>query len=777
METVLTKRDSSGSPLQGRLRGLAGWIVRHPRLVLAMWLVAIVASLPFASRVSDVLATQGASKVVAGTQSARVDQLVNRTFAHGSDGETVVVITARDVRAKAIKRFIATVYSELAVRAAHNRVAAVTSPWQGSPPRRTAGARLLIAPDSRAALLTETFAGTATRDPDFAGLRRLAQTIAARQGLTHSVGIHVTGNLALIHETYAKAQADNQLMETVAYLVIAVVLIAFFRAVLPAILTIATIGLAINVSQAGLYVLGHQVPLTQFTLTIMTFVMLGAGVDYSMLLSSRYRQERVAGMPVQQAVVEATARAGESMLLAGSAVTLAFGVTLLSPVDWIPPLGYGGLIGIPIILFAALTVTPSLLALLGDRFFWLGRQALADMESGGWLSRPLRAMTAIAYRRRTTVTLVFVAATIPFAALAFTSASTADPIALSPSTDARQGADVIARSWGRGELFPTVVAGQLAPGLSDHGHLTSLGRRRLDRLTSDLGAIPSVATVTSATRPFGSPLTRTQSAGLAAQVRRAYLAPNGAIRMNIVLRGDPFSAAARRAVSAIQQVAHQDEPGIGRLLVGGSTLVDQDYGHALRTSFWLMALLVSIGIMAVLTVALRSVLIPVRLIATILMTNVWAVGITILVFATVGGRPIIDDLPIFLIILMMGLGMDYEVFLITRVRELRRQGFDDAESASRAVVDTGRILTAAGLVMAGSLGSMSLSSTVMLQEYGVGLGVAVLFDATLIRLLLVPATLLLLGRYNWWFPSRSGARTTASAMRGCLRLRAASRTD
>jgi RND superfamily putative drug exporter len=135
-----------------------------------------------------------------------------------------------------------------------------------------------------------------------------------------------------------------------------------------------------------------------------------------------------------------------------------------------------------------------------------------------------------------------------------------------------------------------------------------------------------------------------------------------------------------------------------------------------------------------------------------LISNILAIGLTVLVFEVGLGQPIINDLPIFLIVLMMGLGMDYEVFLVTRISELRRRGRDDRTAVTEAVANTGRVITAAGLVMAASLGSMLLSSTLMLREYGLGLATAVLFDALLVRLLLVPATLALFGRYNWWLP-------------------------
>jgi RND superfamily putative drug exporter len=135
-----------------------------------------------------------------------------------------------------------------------------------------------------------------------------------------------------------------------------------------------------------------------------------------------------------------------------------------------------------------------------------------------------------------------------------------------------------------------------------------------------------------------------------------------------------------------------------------------------------------------------------------------------LVFDQLCQEAVINDLPVFLVILMMGLGMDYEIFLVTRIRELARADLPAEDAIGEAVVDTGRVIGAAGLVMTGSLGAMVLSSTLMLQQYGVGLGTAVLLDATLIRMLLVPAMLLMLRRYNWWLPAmRRGRRPRHAA--------------
>ncbi|WP_432185140.1 MMPL family transporter [Streptomyces tendae] len=626
----------------------------------------------------------------------------------------------------------------------------VVTDWRDFPVDVPGGAAArLLSEDGGTALVSVAYAADGHGDPDVEGLRATVRDLAdGRDGVT----VHVTGELALIHDTYAKAEADNALMESVAYVIIFVILLVFFRALVPAILTLAVVGLSMSVSQAALYGLGQQVTLTQFTVTIMQFVMLGAGVDYSMLLSSRYRQERLAGRPPREAAVHATVHAGESMLLAAVAVALAFGATLLSPVDWIPPLGYGGLLGIPIVLAAALTLTPCLLVLLGDRFFALGRGALTDLEHEGAMGRHLLRTAHFARRRKVAIVVVFLVVTAPLALLVAGNRSTSDPVALSPVTDARKGFETLAGEWGDSAALPTTVLGPAAPGVVRDGALTDEGRAAVARFTERIAATDGVASVDSATQPFGTPWTGEQAAAGQAFLSD-HVAPDGTLRFVVVLADDPYSAAAADTLDRLRGTVREADAGVGELVVGGATEVDLQYGAALRSSFWQMVALVSIGVFVMLVITLRSLFVPVRLIATIMLSNVWAIGLTVLVFHHWRGEAVIDDLPIFLTVLMMGLGMDYEIFLVTRVRDLARAGASQEEATVNAVVDTGRVINAAGLVMAGSLGTMALSSTLMLQEYGAGLGLAVLLDATVIRMLFVPATLLLLGRYNWWLPS------------------------
>ncbi|WP_326957573.1 MMPL family transporter [Amycolatopsis sp. NBC_01286] len=828
----------------GPLQRAAELIARRPKTVLAAWLLVIAACTPFAFQLDSVLTQQGASKVVPSTSSAAVEQMIEQDFPQRSQRQTLLVITAPDVRNDQVKRMLAGTVDRLAERVERGEIDQVDSPmglyqdavvryltvlrqqittqagptagatarqavvdqavvagqvpgeladaaraavaasdatvaselasaartvtfdadWADFPvPVPAEAVNQLISPSRRAALVPVSFAKSAGANPDVASLRQLGERMLADNNLAGVAEVHVTGELALIDDTYAQAEADNAIMELAAYGIITVILLLFFRAVVPTLVTLVSIGLAMNVSQAALFSLGHAVTLTQFTVTIMTFVMLGAGVDYSMLLSSRYRQERLAGRSVHDAAVHATVHAGESVLLAGGAVAVAFGATLLSPVDWIPPLGYGGLVGIPIIMSAALTLTPALLVLLGDRFFALGRNSLGDMESTGILSRYLRRVSTVAKSRRYAVAALFLVITMPFAWITATHDSTADPVELSPDNDSKHGFETVAAEWGPGMLLPTLVTGPIAPDQHKDGEVTEAGYQGLADLGERIAKVPGVAEVDSITRPFGIPVPFRDVATLPKTVRQDFVSESGIARIVVKLSDEPYSDAAVDTVARVERVVAETGE-VGQLQVGGATRVDTQYDDALRSSFWQMIALVSGGVFVMLLFALRSVVIPLHLIATIMMSNIWALAITALIFDTVLGIAIINDLPIFLIILMMGLGMDYEIFLVTRVKDLMRGGLSTMDATMQAVIDTGRVITSAGLVMAGSLGTMVLSSTVMLQQYGTSLAIAVLLDATLIRMLFVPATLVIFDHYNWWLPTRRrGRRDPATA--------------
>jgi len=182
--------------------------------------------------------------------------------------------------------------------------------------------------------------------------------------------------------------------------------------------------------------------------------------------------------------------------------------------------------------------------------------------------------------------------------------------------------------------------------------------------------------------------------------------------------------------------------------------VMKDVSVTVSNDFFTMRIVVLIGIYLVLMFVLGSLVIPLRLILTVLLSVSWTIALTMIVFQFASGVPVLWMMPLILFVVAMGLGMDYDIFLTTRIREEVSKGKTDEQAITTAVERTGGIITACGVVMAGAFGSMLLSSTALLREFGFGLSFAILLDAMVVRIYLVPAIMLMLQKWNWYAPGR-----------------------
>jgi RND superfamily putative drug exporter len=189
-------------------------------------------------------------------------------------------------------------------------------------------------------------------------------------------------------------------------------------------------------------------------------------------------------------------------------------------------------------------------------------------------------------------------------------------------------------------------------------------------------------------------------------------------------------------------------------MVAGATASMGDVSNSVNRDFATMRYVVIVGIFLVLLLVLGSILIPLRLILTVMLNVTWTVAATMVIFEFVKGVPVLWMMPMILFVIAMGLGMDYDIFLTTRIREEVSRGKSDDKAIMTAVERTGGIITACGLIMGGAFGSMMLSSTALLQEFGFGLAFVILIDTILVRIYLVPAIMLLLQKWNWYAPGR-----------------------
>ncbi|MCJ7464625.1 MAG: MMPL family transporter, partial [Thermoplasmata archaeon] len=342
-----------------------------------------------------------------------------------------------------------------------------------------------------------------------------------------------------------------------------------------------------------------------------------------------------------------------------------------------------------------------------------------------------------------------------------------DFMASLPNAESKQGINALGAGFGEGTITPTYIVVRFDHSVVEaNGTLNLTAAAQLERYSVLVSNESNIRSVSGPTRPFGMPVTSTYLDSLPGVERATYeMAMTGSIgtdnrtvMITVVLQDEPFTTKSIHTIDDIRALDRQADSSIfggsAVILVGGSTAAMSDVSGTVSQDFLTMRVVVLIGIYVVLLVVLGSLLIPLRLIMTVLLNVTWTIAMTMLIFQFGLGSPVLWMMPLILFVVAMGLGMDYDIFLTTRIREEVLKGKTDEKAIATAVERTGGIITACGLVMAGAFGSMMLSQTILLREFGFGLAFAILLDAMILRIYLVPAIMLLLQKWNWYAPGR-----------------------
>jgi len=560
--------------------------------------------------------------------------------------------------------------------------------------------------------------------------------------------------------------------EFIATIVLAIVLIGlYFRSTVSPAFPILTIAIALMIANLFVYVVAVYLFAVDFTVTaVLQTILLATGTDYSIFLVSRYRDERQDGRDKKEAVRNAVIWAGESVTTSGGAVLISFAALSLGSFPILKTMGLTIGFRITVALGLALTFTPAILMLLGNRVFWPSGHKVARPRPKTELTRSeryFRRAAEFSMKRAKAVLLVAVLITIPATYVVLTDEPTFDFSAGLPPTESSEGLDEISASFGYGFIFPSYLivrfSGEV---LLPDGNASVPRLDALRSLSSDILAQESrVASVEGPPNPQGSDVDYRNLSSMPQAQREAIVAAmsayvgkdNRTVRLSVVLRDDPFS---REAIATIDRLAvliastQQSNPELAAadLYLGGVSAILNDVRDNTNRDLQLMAIVVIIGLFVVLLFVLGSVLIPARAILTILLSISWTLALTIVLFHFWRGLDVVFILPLALFVMAMGLGMDYDIFIITRVREEVARGKSDREAIAEATTRTGGIISACGIVMAGAFATLMLSPSPFLQEIGFALAFVILLDSMVVRIYLVPAVMVLAGRYNWWAP-------------------------
>jgi RND superfamily putative drug exporter len=682
----------------------------HPRGVVLAWLALVVLAMAGARAASPHYVNNLA---LPGTDSQRATELLERGFARQAGDSDQIVLRARRGRiTDAAQR--ARVAPMLARVARLPHVTSVAGPFR--PGRANA-----ISADRRTAFATVTFDARADALPVAAVDRVIA---VARSAATPGLQIELGGRA--VQESHRPSLGAATAIGLAAAL--AVLLLAF-GSLAAAALPLATALLGLGAALGAIGIGSRLLDTPDFSTQLAALLGLGVGIDYALFIVTRFRESRRAGRSPEAAVEEAMRTAGRAVLFAGATVVFALLGMVVLGVTLLDAAALASAVAVALTMLAALTMLPVLLARFGRRV----SAGAAPRGRGAW-PRWAALVSRHPWPALLAGSAIMLTLAVPALSLRLGQSDAGnDPASLT----SRRAYDLLARGFGPGFNGPLQVVARL-PRAGRPQELTALG--------AALRATPGVAAVAA---PVLAPGGRTA-------VYQAFprFSPQSQATTDLVhrLRRDRLSAVARRTGA--------------RLLVGGATATGIDFAHVLAGKLALFVGVVVLLAGVLLAVVFRSVAIPLQAAAMNLLSVAAALGIVVAVFqygwlgSLLGVRagPIEAFIPVILFAVVFGLSMDYEVFLVSRIHEAWQSRGDPRAALIDGVGSTGRVVTAAATIMICVFVSFVLGDQRVVKLFGLSLAGAVFLDAFVVRSLLLPAVLTLLGRRAWWFPARKASR-------------------
>ncbi len=595
-------------------------------------------------------------------------------------------------------------------------------------------------------------------------IQRIRDDVAVANRLSgQNLTIFVTGAPAFNYDLETESVNDIERIDPVTVFLIILIIGLFFGSLAAPLVPISAIGLSIGVAFGLVYLVGSFVTSVHFlVLTLMPIAMLGAGTDYCIFLISRYAEERKSGHDKKESVQRSLAWAGGSIVTSGATVVLAFGTLAFASFGMLRSIGLAVMLGISVALLVALTLVPSALMVFGDRLFWPGHVGAKREEKKGYYAKA----AGFTARHSKIVLLTALALSVPATAIVFSSGTSHDFIAQIPdSLESRAGYNNMVEGFGPGAVTPTYTIILTPVRLDESNWINATALSAISYAENSTLLMPGVSKVYGPTHPLGNPISYSTFNQLgpteqSEMIRsmQPFLGQDGRSAMVwAVLSSEPYSDSAISTLNSIRanvKTLQSQSPLLASstLLVGGETASLADLTRAASADYSNMTILVLVGVFIVLLLALGSVFTPLRLILTILLSVSWAMAAVMLISQNILGAQLTWILPIMLLVIMVGLGLDYDIFLVTRIRELVLKGLTDDAAIDTAVERTGAIITACGLVTAGAFSTMMLSHILLLQQLGLAILIVVLLDALVIRIYLVPSIMRHMKRFNWWAP-------------------------
>lgn len=728
---------------------LARWVVRMPWVFVAVAVAWTAFSVGFGHDIAARLTLNPGWHAPA-SGSARVETLLRESL-HHDEAPVVVLFSPRGAGSSAVDAadYRQAVETALAPLVQLPHVKGIHTYYT------TGDARLKSRDGSHTYALVNLARGA---DEGVAAYRALRDTLAS-----DALDIRLGGELAVYVDVREQLDRDLRVAEAASFVLLAVLLVWVFRSAVAALLPLIVGAATIASSMAWMKLATWGTEISVYAPNVVSMLGLGLAVDYSLFMVSRFREELALGKPVDVALRITLGTAGRTLMFSGLTVASSLFCLFLLPQRFFHNMGLAGGISVATAMLATILLLPALLALLGHRVnSWappfLARRAPDMGETGRWY----RFSHFVMRHARLVLLGSLVILLVMGWPVRNLQIGPADARSLPATAESRQVQDVLASAFELNELSPILVVVTTRAPLTDPASIAAL-----HRLHEAIGALPGVTRATgllsldpALTLADYQMLYQHPEAFPPAQAALEAYSRGETTLLHVQYRPDPASIEARALVERIR--ALPADPAIREVVVGGFPAFHLDYLDALRTGVPKVMLAIIVVIFVLLFLMLGSILVPLKVVLTNLLSLSATFGALVWIIqegnlsAWLGFTPqgALDGTILVLIFAAaFGLSIDYEVFLLSRVKEMcdATKG-DSLKSVSTGMQRSGPIITNAALLIGVVLGAFALGEVVFIKAIGLGLLLSVVVDATLVRMLLVPSTLRLMGRLNWWAP-------------------------
>lgn len=721
------------------LERLARSVIAAPRLVLGAALLIAIAAAIFGVPVTKHLAAGGQQDP--NSESAHVTRVLTDKFGISDQSLVFMLTSERGVKSPQMRAVASDLERQLKES---GDVLNLTSAWTAPPPV----AEDLFGTDGKSGLIVAGLTG-GENDAQKHAATLIKSLAVDRDGVSVKAG----GVATLYNQIVTQSEKDLLVMESIAIPISFVVLVWIFgglyAALLPLVVGVFSIVGATSILRGLTYVTDVSV----FALNLAVAMGLALAIDYSLLIISRYREEVNAGKPRDEALVLTMTTAGRTVLFSALTVALALVALILFPMYFLKSFGYAGVAVVFVGAIAALVIVPAVVTLLGDRIDALDVRRLIrkilgrpepvakDVTETFWYRNTKRVMA-----RAVPIAVVIVTALVvlglPFLDGKF---GFPDDRVLPASASVHQVGNEMRRNFNNNSSTNLSV---IAEGIG------AVPPSRIDQYATDLSKIEDVKEVAAPTGAFIRGMKVGPPSG-------ATGIKDGTALFTVQTGAKPYTADAERQLDAIHALPG---PGDTTVKIGGGAQLDRDAVDGIVDKLPLVLAIIAIVTFALLFLLTGSVVLPLKALVLNVLSLTATFGALIWIFQEghLGGfgtevtGTIVATMPMLLFCIAFGLSMDYEVFLISRIREYwmasGRTRADNDEAVALGVARTGRVVTAAAMIMTIAFAALIAAQVSFMRMFGTGLTIAIVVDATIIRMLLVPSFMRMLGRYNWWAP-------------------------